>query len=282
MKIPPFCVREEKIMEKVLYIIAYFFVYSFIGWCLESIYKTILQKKLVNSGFLVGPFCPIYGFGALIMYLSLRNLTNNIFILFLFGLIVLSIFEYFVGLFLEVVFKTKYWDYSENKFNIHGRVCLKNSMYWGILGIIFMKMIHPRVEKFVNIVPILYVTIAIIVLMVIMFIDTVVTIIKLVNINNRLKKWSEITENIRARIDEINLRNAIRFENIRNSKYEHNFKLMKRIGEAKNRNELLGSLKEEQQRLQEKIEGRIERLKKAFPTMQSDKLLKFLNNMKKS
>ena len=269
-------------MHELMYLIAYFFVYSFIGWCLESTYKTILQKKIVNSGFLIGPFCPIYGFGALIMYLSLRNLTDNIFILFLFGLIVLSIFEYFVGVFLEVVFKTKYWDYSKNKFNIHVRVCLKNSIYWGILGIIFMKMIHPKVEKIVNVIPVIYLTVAIVALMAIMFADTIVTIIKLVNINNRLKKWSEVTENIRSRIDAINLRNAIRFENIRNSRFESNFKLMKRIGEAKNRNELLGSLKEEQQHLQEKIERRIERLKKAFPTMQSDKLLKFLNNMKKS
>ena len=269
-------------MHELMYLIAYFFVYSFIGWCLESTYKTILQKKIVNSGFLIGPFCPIYGFGALIMYLSLRNLTDNIFILFLFGLIVLSIFEYFVGVFLEVVFKTKYWDYSKNKFNIHGRVCLKNSIYWGILGIIFMKMIHPKVEKIVNVIPVIYLTVAIVALMAIMFADTIVTIIKLVNINNRLKKWSEVTENIRSRIDAINLRNTIRFENIRNSRFESNFKLMKRIGEAKNRNELLGSLKEEQQHLQEKIERRIERSKKAFPTMQSDKLLKFLNNMKKS
>lgn len=272
----------EKMAQELLYLIAYFFVYSFIGWCLESTYKTILQKKIVNSGFLIGPFCPIYGFGALIMYLSLRNLTNNIFILFLFGLIVLSIFEYFVGLFLEVVFKTKYWDYSKNKFNIHGRVCLKNSIYWGILGIIFMKMIHPRVEKLVNVMPILYLTVAIIVLMAVMLADTIVTIIKLININSRLKKWSEITENIRTRINSMNLKNAIKFEKIRTSRFEQNFKLMKRIGEAKNRNELLGSLKEEQQYLQEKIEKRIERLKKAFPTMQSDKLLKFLNNMKKS
>jgi len=269
-------------LKELVYLISYFFVYSFIGWLLESTYKTILQKKVVNSGFLLGQFCPIYGFGALIMYLSLRNLTNNIFVLFLFGLIVLSIFEYIVGVFLEVVFKTNYWDYSKNKFNIQGRVCLKNSIYWGILGIIFMKMIHPKVEKLVNVIPIIYLVIGIVVLMTIIFVDTIGTVIKLVNINKRLKKWSEITESIRSKIDAINLRNAIKFENIKNSRFEHNFKLMKRIGETKNRNELLGSLKEEQQRLQEKITRRIERLKKAFPTMQSDKLLKFLNNMKKS
>ena len=72
--------------SELLLIIVYFFIYAFIGWVLESTYKSILQKKVVNSGFLLGPFCPIYGFGALIMYLSLKDLTDNIFILFFFVL----------------------------------------------------------------------------------------------------------------------------------------------------------------------------------------------------
>ena len=109
-------------MEEILRLIIYLLIYSFIGWILESTYKTILQKRFVNSGFLSGPFCPIYGFGALIMYLSLKDVQNSYIILFLFGMIMLSIFEYVVGLFLEIVFRTKYWDYSERKFNIHGRV----------------------------------------------------------------------------------------------------------------------------------------------------------------
>ena len=79
-------------MEKILPIVAYFVIYSFIGWILESIYKSILQKRIVNSGFLHGPFCPIYGYGAMIMYLSLRNLTNNLVILFSYGVVVLSLF----------------------------------------------------------------------------------------------------------------------------------------------------------------------------------------------
>ena len=129
-------------MNDFLPLVAYFIIYSFIGWVLESTYKSVLQKKWVNSGFLHGPICPIYGYGAMIMYLSLRNLTNNIFILFWFGLIVLSAFEYVVGWLLEITFKTKYWDYSRKMFNIHGRVCLQNSLYWGILGVVFTKIIQ--------------------------------------------------------------------------------------------------------------------------------------------
>lgn len=268
--------------SELLLIIMYFFIYAFIGWVLESTYKSILQKKVVNSGFLLGPFCPIYGFGALIMYLSLKDLTDNIFILFFFGLIVLSIFEYVVGLFLEIVFKTKYWDYSKNKFNIHGRVCLKNSLYWGVLGVIFMKVVHPGVEKLVKLVPQIYLIVGLCVLMTVITIDTVGTIIKLVKINSKLKNWTKITENIRKQIEAINVKSAIRFENINKLKFEHNYRLMKRIVETKDRNQLLGDLKREQRQLQEKLERRIARLRKAFPTMQSDRLGKFLNNMKKS
>ena len=92
-------------MNDFLPLVAYFIIYSFIGWVLESTYKSVLQKKWVNSGFLHGPICPIYGYGAMIMYLSLRNLTNNIFILFWFGLIVLSAFEYVVGWLLEITLR---------------------------------------------------------------------------------------------------------------------------------------------------------------------------------
>lgn len=94
-------------------ILFYFALYSFLGWCLESVYKTILEKKFVNSGFLHGPFCPIYGFGAIIMIMLLQNLSNNIFLIFCISTIVLTIWEYLVSVLLEKVFKTKYWDYSD-------------------------------------------------------------------------------------------------------------------------------------------------------------------------
>ncbi len=268
--------------NQILLVAVYFFIYSFIGWILESTYKSVLQKRIVNSGFLLGPFCPIYGFGALIMYFSLKDLTNNIIILFLFGLIVLSIFEYVVGLFLEIVFKTKYWDYSNNKFNIQGKVCLKNSLYWGALGVVFMRLIHPGVEKIVKMIPAIYLIISVFALVLIICIDTIGTVIKLFKINSRLKSWVNITENIRNKINAIDQRTAVRFANISRLRFEHSYRLMKNMTEAKNRNILLGSLKEEQARLQQKLERRIERLRKAFPTMNSERLHKFLNNMKKS
>jgi len=105
-------------LEQILDLLTYFMIYSFLGWIIESVYKSILQKRFVNSGFLHGFLCPIYGFGALIMLLFLNQLKSNLFIVFLAGIIILSIWEYFVGYLLEKILKTKYWDYSDNKYNI--------------------------------------------------------------------------------------------------------------------------------------------------------------------
>lgn len=269
-------------MNEVVSLIAYFMVYAFIGWILESVYKSVLQKKIINSGFLHGPICPIYGYGAMIMYLSLKDVTDNIFVLFAFGVVVLSVFEYVVGLFLEIVFKTKYWDYSDKKFNIQGRVCLLNSMYWGILGIVFMKGIHPVVEHVVGLVPIVYIKIFDVLSIATMLTDTVITTIGLVKINIKLKNWNEVTENIKKKIEAIDIKTATKFSGIKNLKLHNDYKLMKKISNATNRAELLGNLKLEQKKLQDKLELRIARLKKTFPTMNSENLSKFLNNMKKS
>ena len=141
-------------METILYFLTYFIIYSFAGWVLESVSKSIAQKKLVNSGFLNGPICPIYGFGALIMLLSLNALKEKPLILFIAAFIMLSAWEYIVGVLLEKIFKTKYWDYSHLKFNFQGRICLKNSIYWGILGVVFICYIHPFIESYIKTIPI--------------------------------------------------------------------------------------------------------------------------------
>ena len=133
-------------------IIFYFLIYSFLGWCLESIYKSILNRKPTNSGFLYGPFCPMYGIGAVIMIMA-GKLTNNIFTTFIMAFCIFSIWEYIVAVVLEKLFKTKYWDYSNLKFNFQGRICLKNSIYWGILGVLLIYVIQPLIESLTNKLP---------------------------------------------------------------------------------------------------------------------------------
>ena len=94
--------------NEIIKIITYFFLYSFLGWAMESLYISVLQRKIINTGFLHGPFCPIYGFGAVVLYVLLINLKGNIIAIFCKEFLVLSLWEYFVGFLLEKLFNTKY------------------------------------------------------------------------------------------------------------------------------------------------------------------------------
>ena len=92
----------------LLKILTYFIIYSFLGWIMESVFRSIYEKKLINTGFLKGPFCPIYGIGAIIMILILNSFKSNMIVLFIISMLVLTIWEYIVGYLLEKIFKTKY------------------------------------------------------------------------------------------------------------------------------------------------------------------------------
>ena len=129
----------------VFNLLSYFIIYSFLGWILESIFRSFCEKRIVNTGFLIGPFCPIYGSGALIMLLTMGHLKGNYVLIFVISVLMLTFWEYIVGVFLEKVFKTKYWDYSDHKIQFQGRICLTNSIAWGFLGVGFINIIHPSI-----------------------------------------------------------------------------------------------------------------------------------------
>ncbi|WP_315167161.1 putative ABC transporter permease [Metaclostridioides mangenotii] len=137
-------------MELVSRYILYFFLYSFLGWLCESIYCSVGNKKVINRGFLNGPICPIYGFGAMLVIFLIEGFRDNIFFLFLFGMLITSMLEYISGYLLETLFNTKWWDYSNRKFNIKGRVCLKNAIYFGIMSVVLIRVIHPFITDIVN------------------------------------------------------------------------------------------------------------------------------------
>ena len=131
-------------------IATYFILYSFLGWIMESIFRSICEKKLINTGFLRGPFCPIYGIGSIIMIVFLKDFEKYPISLFFISMIILTAWEYIVGVILEKIFNTKYWDYSDHKINFQGRICLTNSICWGVLGVLFIKYIHPFAEKIIS------------------------------------------------------------------------------------------------------------------------------------
>ena len=130
-----------------------FYLYCFLGWCFESTVVSVQQRHFVNRGFLRGPMLPIYGFGATILLHVSLPLYNRPVALFLASMAAATVFEYAVGVIMEKLFKVKYWDYSEHRFQFQGRICLQSSLCWGFLGLILARVIHPPVEWIVASLP---------------------------------------------------------------------------------------------------------------------------------
>jgi uncharacterized membrane protein len=133
----------------------YFFLYSFCGWFFESCYCSLRPKKWINRGFLRGPFCPIYGVGALVILICLlpfREMTDNNYInellIFVVGMIVCDIVEYLTSFIMEKAFNARWWDYSQQPFNLNGRICLTHTLYWGTASCLFLYVIHPIVDVY--------------------------------------------------------------------------------------------------------------------------------------
>ena len=132
-------------------LIAYFIIYSILGFIIETIFG-LMTKGVIESrkSFLYGPFCAIYGVGAVIMIVSLTPFKDNNNRLFLGGFIVGSIVEYIVSLIGEIIFHVKWWDYSSMPLNINGRICVYFSIFWGLLGIYLISYINPKIDRLIN------------------------------------------------------------------------------------------------------------------------------------
>ena len=182
---------------KVLYLqVLYFTIYSFLGWVCESTYCSIGQKKLVNRGFLNGPFCPIYGFGALLVISILSPFVNNIPILFIASIIVTSTLEYITSYVLEKIFHMSWWDYSTYKYNINGRVCLKNSLMFGVMSLFVMLVVHPAVDDFVAKINTNVAFVLSILFGTYFIVDTIITASTILHLNERLEKLHTLHEDL--------------------------------------------------------------------------------------
>lgn len=129
-------------------------IYSFFGWVWETCYVSVKSGKFVNRGFINGPFCTIYGFGAVSVYMILRPFSDNLLYLYLGGVVVATALEYVTAVLMESIFHTSWWDYSDNKFNFQGRICLGASLGWGAFTVILFKVLHPFVESIVILYPV--------------------------------------------------------------------------------------------------------------------------------
>lgn len=128
-------------------------VYSFLGWCCEVAFAAVRRGIFVNRGFLNGPVCPIYGFGVLIVLLVLEPVKENLALLFFGSMVLTSALEFFIGFIMEQFFHDKWWDYSENPFNIKGYICLEFSLVWGAACVLVVDVIHPMIFKLICAIP---------------------------------------------------------------------------------------------------------------------------------
>lgn len=129
-----------------------FFIYGFAGWCVEVIFHAANKGIFINRGFLIGPICPIYGYGLLAVIWALTPIKGNVFLVYIGSVIICSVFELIVGWAAEKFMHTRLWDYSDEAFNIGGYVCLKFSLLWGVGCLCILYIFHPMVLKLVGVI----------------------------------------------------------------------------------------------------------------------------------
>lgn len=176
----------KKKLTDIQYIILYFFLYSFIGWLMETFYSLLVLGHFTNRGFLVGPICPIYGFGAILMILFISKYKKNSIKLFLASAFIFSAFEYVVGFALDAIFAAKWWDYTYDFFNLNGRISILYTIAWGFIGLLFINHIHPffskKIEKSLSAIPTYILKVLIYLMPIILIIDTIFSSLKYLGI----------------------------------------------------------------------------------------------------
>ena len=143
---------EEKESQLTIWkIIAYFIIYSVIGYIIETIFAFVMYGVIESrQSFMYGPFCSIYGVGAITMIIGLRYFNKNNYTLFIGGYLIGSIIEYAISFFGELLIGTRWWDYSNKFLNINGRICLTYSVFWGLLGLYLIKALNPKIDQLIN------------------------------------------------------------------------------------------------------------------------------------
>ena len=130
-----------------------FYFYCLCGWIWESCYVSARQRHWVNRGFLHGPLLPIYGSGAILILFAVIPVEGNLFLVWLFGMVAATALEYVTGAAMERIFKVRYWDYSKQRFNLGGHICLTSSIAWGFFSILLVRFLHPPVGRLLAHVP---------------------------------------------------------------------------------------------------------------------------------
>lgn len=175
-----------------------YLIYSFVGWCVEVCAAVIQKRKFVNRGFVMGPLCPIYGTGAVFFALILPGLRDNPFFMFIGGMILASFVEFITGALLEKIFHKKWWDYSKEKFNFDGYICLKYSLVWGVCALGSIYLVNPFLGKMIHLLPKVIGTIIVLIILGFLILDFVATSWALLGYKKRVERLSQITQGMKT------------------------------------------------------------------------------------
>lgn len=184
----------------------FFYIYCFLGWCFESAFVSFKSRKLVNRGFMRGPFLPLYGSGAMMMLVVSMPFRDNVLLTYVAGVIGATALEYVTGVTMEALFKMRYWDYSNRFMNFQGHICLRSSIAWGFLTILMTRVIHQPIEQLVMSVPyrgLSYITVLMTVYIVVDFTLSFKAALDLKDILARMQAVREEMERMSRRLDVI-------------------------------------------------------------------------------
>lgn len=184
-------------MEKFYLYVVLFMLYSFLGWLMEVMLQLFRHHRFVNRGFLIGPICPIYGYGSLSLIILLTRYRYNPILLFLFSIIICSLLEYMTSYFMEKIFKIRWWDYRDKKFNLNGRICLETMIPFGILGTLIVYILNPILVSIILSININILKIVSIILLIIYIIDNIISFTLTFKLKNIIKlKNKDATEEL--------------------------------------------------------------------------------------
>lgn len=173
----------------------WFLMYSFVGWAWECALCSTRERRFINRGFLNGPWCPIYGYGAVIDILVLGRVKSVVAIFFL-SVVLTGVLEYFTSYFMEKIFHARWWDYSNRRFNINGRVCLIGMVVFGTFSVLLLKFLHPFVVSLTDKIPVVTMHVLVIALFVVYIVDNAITFTGILKLPEKIRKVAEyIKEN---------------------------------------------------------------------------------------
>lgn len=236
----------------------FFYFYCFVGWCFESSYVSACKRKLINRGFMRGPFLPLYGSGAIMMLVVSMPVRDNLFLVYIAGCLGATALEYITGVIMEALFKVRYWDYSNKKFNFQGHICLGSTVAWGFLTILMTEVVHKPIERFALGIPENVLSLLTIVLTIIIVTDFTLsfkTALDLRDVLVRMEKGKEDMLHMMKRLDVI----LAVLDDVKDAKIQ---RLEYRADEVT-----------------QGIEERLEKLKSRYKERQNDKISSFLDEI---